>query len=201
MIQRRRAILALVLAASSLAVAPPPREDPEEKPLRAARQAILDAFDKGDIDAVLVHLHPDVVMTFQNAETVRGRDGVRQFYEKMLAGDHPLVVRLTTHLKSAGRSRFYNDRKTAVTVGEVENQIEMKDGKSFKLESRWTTTWVKEKDGWQVVAFQIGSNIFDNGAMKAVLRTTIWWTGIGIAVVGAMLGAFGGAMFRRRSPA
>jgi ketosteroid isomerase-like protein len=200
MTKRRWAVPVLVLAVACLAVGPPPKEPPEERALRAVRQAVLDAFEQGDIDGVLKHLHPNVVVTLPNSETVRGHEGVRRLYEKMMAGDNRVVVRLTTHLTVDGRSAFYADKQTAVSSGGMENHFELSDGKSYKLESRWTSTLLKEKEGWRVVAFQAGGNVFDNGVMTSVLRTTVLWTGLGAVTVGALLGAFGSSMFRRKPP-
>ena len=46
MTQRRRTVLLFILAFSSLAVAPPPKGDPEVKSVTAVRKVAFDAFDQ-----------------------------------------------------------------------------------------------------------------------------------------------------------
>ena len=48
-----------------------PAEDPAHAELRALRDALVDAVNKKDVDALLRHLHPDVVVTWLNAEVSR----------------------------------------------------------------------------------------------------------------------------------
>ena len=59
--------------------------------LRALRDELVAAVNGGKLAAVLRCLHPDVVVTWQNAEVSRGRDGVKAYYERMLAGPSRVV--------------------------------------------------------------------------------------------------------------
>ena len=66
-------------------------EDPAHDELRALRDGMLDAIKKGDIERELSYLHPNVVVTWQNAEVSRGRDGVRAYLNRMLNGPSKVV--------------------------------------------------------------------------------------------------------------
>src|SRR5258705_513243 len=59
--------------------------------LRALRDGLLDAVNKGDIEKQLGFLHTNVVITWHNAEVSRGRDGVRQYYNRMVNGPKKIV--------------------------------------------------------------------------------------------------------------
>src|SRR5437764_674206 len=63
-----------------------PPEDPAHKELRALKEQLIEAFNKKDMDALLKHVHPNAVVTWQNAEVSRGHDGIRAYYKKMLEG-------------------------------------------------------------------------------------------------------------------
>jgi len=69
---RHRIVLAplLALLAPALALADEvktvPPEDPAHNELRALRDDVLDAFNKKDLDRLLGHVHPNVVVTWQN---------------------------------------------------------------------------------------------------------------------------------------
>ena len=52
--------------------------------LRKLRDEMMAAFKSRDIDSLLKRVHPDVVVTWQNAEVSRGRDSVRKFYQTMM---------------------------------------------------------------------------------------------------------------------
>jgi ketosteroid isomerase-like protein len=73
-----------------------PAEDPVHDELRAYRDQMLKAFEEKDIDTMLSLLTDDVVITVQNAETLRGHDEVRAFHERMSGGDEPYVEVLKT---------------------------------------------------------------------------------------------------------
>ncbi|HEX7260550.1 MAG TPA: nuclear transport factor 2 family protein, partial [Luteolibacter sp.] len=77
-----RKILATLLTMLTL-VATSSAEDPAHQELRNLRTEIVAAITKGDIDTVLTHVHPDVVVTWQNSEVCRGRQGLKDFFYKM----------------------------------------------------------------------------------------------------------------------
>lgn len=52
-------------------------ENPAHEELRTLRLTIIDAINKGDIDGVIKHIHPDAVITWQNSEVCRGQKGLR----------------------------------------------------------------------------------------------------------------------------
>ena len=77
-----RKIIGLLLVLLSLG-AVRAAEDPAHEELRILRNEIIAAITKGDIDSVLTHIHPDAVVTWQNSEVCRGRQGLKDFFERM----------------------------------------------------------------------------------------------------------------------
>ena len=65
--------------------APPLKDEAVHNELRALRDGLIDAMNKGDIDRELAYMHPNVVVTWHNAEVSRGRDGVRAYLTRMLS--------------------------------------------------------------------------------------------------------------------
>ncbi|HKR66818.1 MAG TPA: nuclear transport factor 2 family protein, partial [Thermoanaerobaculia bacterium] len=61
--------------------------------LRALKARLVDAINRNDIDAILAELHPNVVVTWQNAEVSHGRDQVRAYLERTTRGPNPIVNR------------------------------------------------------------------------------------------------------------
>jgi len=162
------------LAATCLAVSTPAigqetvpaPESPESiaahEALRTLRTEIIDAITKGDMDRVLESVTPDVVVTWQNNEVCHGRDGLREFFNRM------------------GRDAFkgykvpptpdgltlLHDGDTGISTGETIAAYHLL-GREFEMKSRWTATLVKKDDRWQLAGYHLSMNILDNPILTA----------------------------------
>src|SRR5688572_26070768 len=67
------------------------------------RNNLIDAFNKKEVDRMLTYLHPDIVVTWQNAEVSHGREGVRKYYERMMVGPNSIVLEMKTNPVVEGR--------------------------------------------------------------------------------------------------
>ena len=63
------------------------------------RDGLLAGMNRGDIEAQLPFLHPNVVVTWHNAEVSRGRDGVRKYLDRMLHGPAKVVESFGAEVK------------------------------------------------------------------------------------------------------
>jgi ketosteroid isomerase-like protein len=150
-------ILFLLTFATALAA-----EDPVHEELRVLRGEIIAAINKGDIDTVITHVHPNVVVTWQNSEVCRGREGLKDFFERMGKKSFkgyrvpPTPDELTIlHGPNAG-----------VSFGETVGQYDL-FGKNYEIKSRWTATLVKENGKWLLAAYHISMNTLDNPLLSA----------------------------------
>src|SRR5277367_104942 len=66
--------------------------------LRALRDALLEAWQHRDVDAMLTHVAPNVVVTWQNGEVSRGAAGVRKFYDEVLNSPDKIVANIASTL-------------------------------------------------------------------------------------------------------
>jgi ketosteroid isomerase-like protein len=175
-------------------------QDGMHNELRNMRDEMMAAFQARDIDALLKHLHPNVVVTWQNAEVSRGRDGVRQFYQKMMEGEVSRVKNVTADLVVDELSIIFGD-DTAIAFGTLNENFELRSGLSFNLANRWTATAVREQGQWQLVAFQVSTNMFENGLQDRLLQWNAIKSG-GIALpVGVVVGLAIASVLRRRKQA
>ena len=180
-------IVVLSLTPTIAAAQPAQAEDPAHAELRALRDDMVDAVAKRDTPRLLSHLHPNVVVTWQNAEVSRGHDGVRAYLDRMLQGDSRVVDRFTTQPTVDELTILYGG-DAGVAFGSSSDHFELHNGPAFDLSSRWTATLVKDGGAWKVAAFHASTNLFDNPVTQTARRYLIW-TGIGALVAGLLLGA------------
>ncbi len=150
-------------------------EDPAHEELRTLRTEIIKAVTKGDIDTVLQHVHPNVVVTWQNAEVCRGQQGLKAFFEHMGKKSFkgykvpPTPDELTI---------LYGEN-TGVSFGQTLAEYNLL-GKNYEIKSRWTATLVKENGKWLLAAYHISMNTLDNPLLTAAKRS------MGVAAVAAL---------------
>lgn len=164
-------------------------EDPAHTELRALRMEIIDAITKGDIDTVISHVHPDVVVTWQNSEVCRGRQGLKDFFNKTGKDAFkgykvpPTPDDLT----------IIHGGDTGISFGETVAEYQLL-GKDYEIKSRWTATLVKVDGKWLLAAYHISMNVLDNPLLNAAKSSLYAAAGISL-MIGLALGAL---VMRRR---
>jgi uncharacterized protein (TIGR02246 family) len=184
--------LIAAVAACLFAVAARAEEDPAHNELRAMRDGLMAGMNSGDIEAQLNYLHPNVVVTWHNAEVSRGRDGVRKYLERMLKGPNKVVEKFGAEVNVDELSIIYGG-DTAIAFGSAQEHFTLAGGHQFDFTGRWTATMVKEDGKWLVAALHSSDNIFDNPPLNAAKKGL--WLGAGGSL---LLGLFGGWVVGRR---
>ncbi|HEY7498554.1 MAG TPA: DUF4440 domain-containing protein [Vicinamibacterales bacterium] len=164
----------------------PQAEDPAHAELRALRDSLVDAVNKRDVSRVLNHLHPDVVVTWQNAEVSRKPDGVRAYLTRMLEGPNRIVDEFST-TPSVDELTILYGGDAGVAFGSSRDRFKLRAGQSFEVTSRWTATVVRQDGRWLIASFHASVNMFDNPLVAGV-RTLAMAAGAGALVVGLVLG-------------
>jgi ketosteroid isomerase-like protein len=161
--------------------------DPAHDELRALRTAVIDAITKGDIDAVVTYLHPNVVVTWQNNEVCRGHKGLREFFERM--GKNAFKGYKVPPTPDELTILYGGD--TGVSFGQTIGQYKLL-GKDYELKSRWTATVVKENGRWLLASYHISTNVLDNPLLNTA-RQSLYIAG-GVAL---LLGLGAGLLIAR----
>lgn len=176
-----RKILATLLTLLTLGMTAA-AEDPAHQELRNLRTEIVDAITKGDIDTVLTHVHPDVVVTWQNSEVCRGRQGLKDFFDKMGKKSFkgykvpPTPDELT----------IFHGEDTGISFGKTIAAYDL-FGKNYEIQSRWTATLVKENGKWQLAAYHISMNSIDNPLLTAAKKGLYVAAGVAL-LIGILIG-------------
>jgi ketosteroid isomerase-like protein len=191
------ALLFLCLAALPVSSqSPPAKDEAVHNELRALRDGLLDAMNKGDIERELAYMHPNVVVTWHNAEVSRGRDGVRAYLTRMLSGPNKIVSSYSATVDVDELTILYGGG-TGISFGSAVEHFKLHDGKMLDLRARWSATLVKEGDKWLIASLHASDNLFDNPLLAMAKRTAYWASGICL-VVGLIVGLLIG---RRRKGA
>jgi hypothetical protein len=77
----------------------------------------------------------------------------------------------------------------AVSWGNMHDQFELTDGKSFRFDSRFTATIARRGEAWKVTSFHASINAFDNPILKIVARKVGMWTALVAGIVELRLGS------------
>jgi uncharacterized protein (TIGR02246 family) len=161
-------------------------EDPAHNELRALRSEVIDAITKGDFEGVARHVHPNVVVTWQNAEVCRGVDGLRAFFQRM--GKEAFKGYKVP--PTPDELTILHGGNTGISFGHVVATYSLL-GRELEFTSRWTATLVKQEGRWQLASYHVSLNALDNPIIDAAKRSLMWAAviagGIGI-VVGVLLG-------------
>jgi ketosteroid isomerase-like protein len=189
---------ALVLAAEPAAQV---ATDNSTAGLDRLRDAIKDAYNRGDVDGMARYLHPDVVIVFPDGSVLKGPDALRDYYHRMLKGPGHRVQSYSAEPVIESRT-VHND--VGLSYGYMNDQYVLNDGMSFGLNSRFTVTVFKtpdgpkETDGWMIRSFHSSTDAFDNPILTLVTRRIFLIAGGGGLALGALLGLAAGAFFFRR---
>lgn len=205
----RSAVVVIALFALVVAVIPAAAVDNPSTPqtvdepsagLDHLRAALKDAYAKGDIDAMMRYLHPDVVVVFPDGSILKGPQAFRNYYQQMMTAPNHRVVSYSADPQVESRT-VHND--VGLSYGYMNDRYVLNDGRSFALNSRFTVTVFKspdgpkDTDGWMIRSFHSSADAFDNPIITMVAQGVFWRAGIGGAVVGTVLGLIIG-MFARR---
>lgn len=189
------AVLSLSLAPAALAqetpAAPPaaataPSPEALHNEIRAIRDEILAAIAKGDFDAIVPHLHPNVVFTPMNNKVCRGPQEVRDYFNRMLKGPDAVLKSVKFDMKVDRLTDLYGD--TGLAFGDSDAIYTLSNGMELPVTTRWTCALVRHEGRFKIAAFQASPNAFDNTILLQKTRAASFkGAGIG-AVVGLLVG-------------
>jgi hypothetical protein len=170
-----------------------PKIEATHNALRALRDGLLDAMNKGDIERELTYLHTNAVITWHNAEVSRGRDGVRTYYDRLTGGPNKMVDKFSAEVK-VDELTILHGENTGISYGSSIEHFTLTSGRSFDLKGRWTATLVLENGKWLIASLHASTNLFDNVMLDFVKKRALAAVVI-LFVIGA---AFGWLIGRRR---
>ena len=192
----------IIVLITALALAPPfapalAQEDPHAEDRKLFSQyltTVESALNDGDMDQITPLLRDDVVVTFVNAEVVRGIPAVGAYYDKVLSGSSALLSGYRTEAEVSGPARFYDN--TAIADGTSIDTYTFPTGDSIQMDTRWNVTLIREDDLWKVAQLNFSANPFDNPILGAVQGQLVTFSVIAL-IVGLIVGVVGGRLSKK----
>lgn len=184
---RTSPLVLLTFLTVPLLASPTPAPEPNapiHNALRGLKTRLVDAMNRNDIDAMLQELHPNVVITWQNGEVSRGRDGVKAYLERMTKGPNRIVKGYHADIEADDLTTLYGDNMGVVYGSSVE-RFDLTSGLNFTLRGRWSATMVNENGRWLLASVHASTNLFDNALLNATKKTL--YLGIAVAAIAALV--------------
>lgn len=158
---------------------------PEDRQqLRVLLGNVETAISSLQVEDVIKLMHPDVIVTWQNAEVSRGPDQIRAYYNRMMKGSAPIVKKFSTQATLGGNAAFYGD--TAIAYGTTVDNFELMEGLNFTLRGNWSTTVVKTDGQWKIAALHFSTNLFDNPLLNKA-KQLAWYLAVAGLLAGMLL--------------
>lgn len=193
------AVLLLALAAPALADELTPEQQALHQQLRDLKDRLATALNSGNIDAALAETDPAISFTAMNNEVAHGRDGVKQYFQKMMTGENPIVQSMTVSFEPDQLATIHGD-DNAIATGGSKAHFKLSGGLEFDLDGRWTADLVRANGKWQLAAAHYSVNMFDNPLLENAKRMA-WMVGAGAALGGLIIGFLLGRWRRRPAAA
>ncbi len=191
----------LSLCAASLALAQataqsPSGEDPVHAELRKLQAEMEQAVNEGNLDGLLAHVDDTIVFTAMNAHTAYGKQGIRDYFARMMEGEKRVVQSVKMDFIPDKLVEFYG-ADVAVSAGKADSHYVLTNGMDFEVPARWTATLVRREGRWLVASFHYSTNMFKNPVLDAQRKWLII-AGTGAALVLGIVGFLFGRRGRVR---
>ena len=144
---------------------PDPHAD-DRKQLRAMLAEFEAAINAQSIDRMVAAMADDVTVIWLNAEVSRGKDEVRAYYGRMVGHDKAILRKYLTNAAIGAPAKFYGD--IAIADGSAADEFYPIARGFFRLDSRWSSTMVKNAGEWKIVSLHLSSNVFNNPLLDEI---------------------------------
>jgi len=184
-----------LIAATGWAQQPDPHAE-DRAQLRAMLAEFEAAINAQSIDRMVAAMDDNVTVIWLNAEVSRGKDEVRAYYGRMVGHEKAILSKYLTKASLGAPAKFYGD--IAIADGSAMDEFYPIARGFFRLDSRWSTTVIKNAGQWKIVALHLSSNVFNNPLLDEV-QTNIVKAGIAGLLIGLALMWLITSVLRRRS--
>lgn len=174
----------------------PAADDPVHDELRALQAAMEDALNTGNLDALLEHVDDTVVFTAMNAEAGYGKEGIREYFDRMMKGPKKVVENIKVDFVPDQLAVFYGP-DVALSAGRADSHYELTSGMKFDVAARYTVSMARRGGRWLVTSAHYSTNMFKNPVLDAQRKVLIT-AGAAATVIVGLIAFFLGRRNRRK---
>lgn len=163
-----------------------------QDPHAADRQALLSilsevelALNAKDLAPASQYLLPTSVVVFQDMTVARGPAEIEAYFGRMLGSADSVLSGITIKAELDGAATFLRD-DVAIANGHTTDTFEFRTGNTMQLQTAWTTTVMRESDGWKIASLHFSNNLFDNPVLNGTKKMA-WYAGGGGFLAGLLL--------------
>ncbi len=139
--------------------------------LRQLKETAISNVNAGNIEALIKLNHPNVVVTSEASDVIRGHEGIQSFYKRLFVGPPKILNKFTVIAFNVDEPSILHGENTAIAFGSAISQYDFADGRLIVLPSRWSATLVKQQGHWLIASFHNSVNLVDNPVLLDVKRT------------------------------
>ena len=184
---RRSAAAALIAICAAAGTGWTQTQDPraeDRTQLRAMLAEFEAAINAQSIDRMVAHMDDNVTVIWLNAEVSRGKDEVRAYYGRMVGNDKAILKKYLTKATIGAPAKFLGN--VAIADGSAADEFYPIARGFFRLDSRWSSTMVKNAGDWKIVSLHLSSNVFNNPLLDEI-KADIVKAGLAGLAVGLVL--------------
>lgn len=146
------------------------------------------------------YFHKEMRVTTINQEILSSPGEIAAYFDKWF-GPKGYLKKLHITLTADDLTEFYANGRMGVVRGKGVEDYILSDTRTYRMETRWTATVIKEENqGWRILSLHIGTNFLNNPILGEAEGNLIK-SAVGGAAVGTLLGAAIMWLFKRRRAA
>jgi Domain of unknown function (DUF4440) len=190
---------ACLLVAAAAQGADDEKDKKDHDELRALLKIFTQAFNSRQLEPLVPYLHKDFSVTMVNQDVVTTPGELKAYIDKQFNAPGSLLKDVRVEPEADILTVFFNGR-FGINRGGSTDTYTLKDGRVFKIHTRWTGTAINEDGKWKVLNAHIGLNFLDNPVMDYAEMKQKIYGAAGLAI-GLLLGIVGTLLVRRRRAA
>jgi len=153
---------------------------------------------KDQLTSIVPYFDKQAIITFYDARTVIGQDGLTGYINHMVTGPNPVLKNYKIQGSEAIPATIYPNN-TAIAYGWIKNRFDFVTGDSIDVDGRWTATLLKENNTWKIITLHFSTNLWNNPLITALEHKIIFFVLVSL-VIGIIVGyVFDRLFFRRRN--
>jgi hypothetical protein len=182
-----RIILLFILLLPGLSVLAAEESNAEiHNELRELLTGIENAVNEERYNDLAPYFHANLTVTTINQETISSREEISAYFDRWF-GPGGFLKKVEMKLNADALTELYANNTMGIVRGSGVEDYILSDTRTYRMETRWTATVIKDNDGkWRILALHIGTNFLDNPILNEVENSLIYFA-IGGVLVGILL--------------